>query len=92
MATRITKVLRTKEVQKLEQAGFRFASTDRQIDNGTIAFAGSVYGQPVRYEITASGAVLSNKFVARKVRGDYPLDQYHRGVRAAVQLLTKRLA
>jgi hypothetical protein len=92
MATRIAKVLATKEAHQLKLAGFRFASTDRQLDNGTIAFAGVVNNRYVKYEITATGAVLSNKFVARKVHGDYPLDQYHRGVRAALQLLTKRLA
>lgn len=92
MATRIVKILRTKEAQRLLAAGFKFDSTDRQIDNGTIAFSGLVNERPVRYEITASGALISNKFVARKVRGSYPLDQYQRGLRAAVQLLSKRLA
>jgi hypothetical protein len=92
MATRIAKALQSKEATKLITAGLSVASTDRQIDNGTIAFAGHVNGRPVRYEITASGALISNKFVARKLHGEYPLDQYQRGLRAAVKLLDKRLA
>jgi hypothetical protein len=92
MATRIIKALQSKDAKKLAAAGFWLASTDRQLDNGTIAFAGTVNGRPARYEITATGAVLSNKFVAREVRGDYPLEQYQRGIRAISQLLTKRLS
>lgn len=92
MATRIERAILSNEARKLIQAGFWFDSSDRQLDNGTIAFSGIVKERPVRYEITASGALISNKFVARKVRGDYPLDQYKRGLRAAVELLNKRLA
>lgn len=92
MAIRIINALQSKEAQKLIAAGLQFVSTDRQLDNGTIALAGRVKDQDVKYVITASGAVLSNEFVARQVRGEYPLDQYRRGLKAASELLAKRLA
>lgn len=92
MATRIERAILSTEARELIAAGFWFDSSGRQLDNGTIAFAGVVNDKPVRYEITANGALISNKFVARRIRGDYPLDQYRRGLRAATQLLSKRLA
>ena len=91
MATRIITALQSKEALHLLSAGLKFVSTDRQLDNGTIALAGRVNKQNVKYEITASGCVLSNAFVARTVRGTYPLDQYRRGLKAAGELLAKRL-
>lgn len=92
MAIRIMNALQSKEAQQLLTAGLTFVSTDRQLDNGTIALAGRVNNQHVKYEITATGAVLSNAFVARQVYGEYPLDQYRRGLKAAGELLAKRMA
>lgn len=91
MATRIETALLSDEARRLIAHGLEFVSTDRQLDNGTIVFAGKVNDRPVQYAITAVGAVLSNRFVARSVRGQYPLDQYRKGLRAAGELLSKRL-
>lgn len=91
MATRIETALLSDEARRLIAHGLQFVSTDRQLDNGTIVLAGTVQGAPVKYTITATGAVLSNRFVAREVHGQYPLDQYRKGLRAAGELLAKRL-
>ena len=64
----------------------KFVSTDRQIDNGTIALVGKIKKKQVSFKITANGAVLSNEFVARSVAAH----DYRRGVQAVSELLTKR--
>lgn len=87
----LTRAIGSPEAQALLAAGLKLVSTDRQLENGTIALTGKVNKQPVSYKITASGAVLSNEFVARKVTGSYPLERYRRGLKAAAQLLAKRV-
>jgi hypothetical protein len=86
----ITKAIESAEAQALLASGLKLVSTARQLQNGTIALVGTVRKQPVSYKITANGAVLSNEFVARMVKGAYPLQQYRAGLRAAGQLLAKR--
>lgn len=90
MNTTIKKALVTREAHALLARGLKLISTERQLANGTIVLAGRIKKQDVSYKITASGAVLSNEFVARQANGNYPLDQYRRGLKAAHELFTKR--
>jgi len=86
----ITAVLRTKSYKNLEARGLKLVSTDRQLQNGTIALTGKVRtGRKTitpSYKITATGAVLSNEFVVRRVNG------YTEGLQAVTEILDKRLA
>ena len=91
MTKTIERALQSKEAQTLLAAGLKVVSTDRQLANGTIALAGKVKRQPISYKITAAGAVLSNEYVARTVLADSPLKQYKAGLKAAGELLAKRL-
>jgi hypothetical protein len=88
----LDKVLQSTELQALLSKGLKVVSTDRQLQNGTIALAGKVRKQSISYKITANGAVLSNEFRARTVTGAYPLQQYRAGLKAAGELLAKRIA
>lgn len=86
----ITKALQSKEAQALLDSGLKLVSTDRQIENGTIALFGKVKKKHVSYKITAAGAVLSNEFVARRVQGGTQYQVYKAGLKAAAELLAKR--
>jgi hypothetical protein len=68
----------------LDERKLKLVSTETQLANGTIALAGKIRKQPVSYKITASGAVLSNEFVARRVAG------YKQGIQAVAELAAKR--
>lgn len=92
MSKTLTKALKSPEAQALLNAGLKVVSTERQIANGTIALAGKVRRQPVSYKITATGAVLSNEFVARQVFADTEYGVYKAGLKAAGELLAKRQA
>jgi hypothetical protein len=87
----IVRAIESAESQSLVSQGLKLVSTQRQLQNGTIALSGTVQGQEVSYKITANGIVLSNDYVARKVKGSYPLQQYRAGLRAAGELLAKRI-
>jgi hypothetical protein len=81
----IKKVLKSKTFEKLLlSTKLKFVSTERQIQNGTIALAGKIKKKAVSYSICASGAVLSNKFVARRV------NDYREGLEAVSELVSKR--
>jgi hypothetical protein len=82
--------LQTKEAQELLNRGLKFTSSGRQVKNGTIVLRGRIKRQPVSYKITASGAVLSNEYVARQVFASTPKTLYKRGLAAAAELLEKR--
>lgn len=86
----ITKALQSPEAKALLNAGLKFVSTERQLQNGTLAFTGKVRKQPVSYKITATGAVLSNEFVARQVLAETEYGLYKAGLAAAGELLGKR--
>lgn len=91
MSKTITKAIQSPEAQSLLAAGLKLVSTERQLANGTIALAGKVRKQPVSYKITANGAVLSNEYVARTVTGKSGVSLYRAGLKAANELLAKRL-
>lgn len=88
-------VQRTKQYNALISAGLQLVSTDRQLQNGTLAFTGKIKAgrKTIRpsYKITAAGAVLSNEFVARRVEGD-GVAAYRQGLEAVAEILGKRLA
>ena len=88
-------VQRTKEYQSLIDAGLQMVSTDRQLQNGTLAFTGKVKkGRKTlrpSYKVTANGAVISNEFVARRVTGT-GVAAYRQGLEAVQEILEKRLA
>lgn len=92
MSKTITRALKSPEAQALLNAGLKVVSTERQIANGTIALVGKVRKQPVSYKITATGAVLSNEYVARQVFADTEYGVYKAGLKAAGELLAKRQA
>lgn len=89
MNKQISAATKTKAFQQLLAAGLKFTSTERQLENGTIALRGKIgrgrNRSEVSYAITASGAVLSNEFVARRVAN------YKEGLTAVNELLTKRV-
>ena len=74
------------------RTNLEYTSTDRQAGNGTIALAGNIKGKPVEYKITATGAVLSNRYVARQVFADTPGAMYKAGLKAVGELIEKRLS
>ena len=80
---------RSKQFQNLIDAGLQLVSTERQLANGSLAFTGKFKAgrKTIRpsYVVTASGAVISNEFVARDV------DTYREGLVAVAELLSKRL-
>ena len=82
-------VLRTKQFKNLQARGLQLVSTDRQLENGTISLTGKFRAgrKTIRpsYQITASGAVISNEYVARRVSG------YTEGLTAVSEILSKRL-
>lgn len=89
----IKTVLKSKALQELMTARkLRLVSTETQLANGTIALVGKIKKQPVSYKITATGAVLSNEFVARRVDGTTPAALYKNGIAAVAELAAKRAA
>jgi len=92
MSKTVIKAIQSPEAQVLLNAGLKLVSTERQLANGTIALAGKVRKQPISYKITANGAVLSNEYVARTVTRSSALAQYRAGLKAAGELLAKRIA
>jgi hypothetical protein len=95
-AKTIAAVQRSKPFQNLLAAGLQLVSTDRQLQNGTLAFSGKlkVGRKTIRpsYSVTAAGAVISNEFVARRVTAEKATDQYRQGLTAVSEILGKRLA
>lgn len=85
------RALQSPEAQALIASGLNLVSTSRQLQNGTIALAGRVNKQPVSFKITATGAVLSNEFVARQAFGETPYAQYKEALAQAGELLAKRV-
>lgn len=95
-AKTLATVQRTKQYKSLIDAGLQLVSTERQLSNGTLAFAGKIKAgrstiRP-KFVVTASGAVISNKFVARRVDAETPVATYRQGLEAVADLLGKRLA
>jgi len=83
----IKTVLKNKTLQALiTDRKLKLVSTERQLENGTIALVGKIRKQAVSYKITANGAVLSNEFVARRV------GSYTEGFKAVAELAAKRAA
>jgi hypothetical protein len=91
----LSAVQRTKQYQSLLSAGLKLVSTERQLQNGTLAFSGKlkVGRKTVRptYAVTANGAVISNEFVARRVQAETPVATYRKGLEAVSEILSKRL-
>lgn len=92
MTKSIDRALHTTEAYALLAKGLKFVSTDRQLSNGTIVLDGTIRKEHVKLAITPSGRVYSNGFKVRHVRGDYPLDMYRIGLKAAGELLAERFA
>lgn len=94
IARTLAAVQRTKQYQSLIDSGLQMVSTDRQLQNGTLAFTGKVkVGRKTirpNYKITANGAVLSNEFVARRVTGT-GVAAYRQGLQAVQEILEKRV-
>jgi hypothetical protein len=91
MSKTLTKAIESPEAQTLLSAGLKLVSTDTQLQNGTIVLAGKIRKQAVNYRITETGNVFSNNFKARTVTAASPLKQYKAGLKAAAELLAKRL-
>jgi hydrogenase maturation factor HypF (carbamoyltransferase family) len=82
---KITAVLKSKGLQALiTERKLKLVSTEKQLENGTIALIGKIKRQPVSYKVTANGAVLSNEYVARRV------SSYAEGFKAVAELVEKR--
>jgi hypothetical protein len=94
----VAAVQRTKQFNALINAGLQLVSTERQLQNGTLAFTGKIKAgrKTIRpsYKITANGAVLSNEFVARRVDEDLvgSTDGYRQGLVAVAEILSKRVS
>lgn len=90
MNKQISAATKTKTYQQLINAGLKMVSTERQLENGTIALAGKVgrgrNRATVNYTISADGNVRSNRFVARRV------ENYREGLSAVQELLAKRIS
>lgn len=83
--TKITTVLKSKGLQALiTERKLKLVSSEKQLENGTIALIGKIKRQPVSYKVTANGAVLSNEYVARRV------SSYAEGFKAVAELVEKR--
>jgi len=89
VAKQISSVQKTKQFQNLIAAGLQLVSTDRQLENGSLAFTGKFKAgrKTVRpsYVVTANGAVISNEYVARRV------GSYREGLEAVAEILSKRI-
>lgn len=94
----INTVLKSPQYTKLVSTGLKLVSTQRQLENGTLAFTGKVKAgrRTIRPEITitAGGAVISNKFTARWAdAGNYgTASRYKQALVEAHELVQKRLA
>lgn len=96
IARTIASVQRSKQFKSLLDAGLKLVSTERQLANGTLAFSGKIKAgkKTIRpmYAVTATGAVISNEFVARRVESDSLNTTYKQGLQAVSEILSKRLA
>jgi hypothetical protein len=96
IARTLSSIRRTRQFKALVNSGLTLVSTNRQLENGTLAFRGSYKnGKQVvmpSYAVTANGAVISNEFVARRVQGEKLSDVYKNGLNAVSELLSKRLS
>lgn len=94
-AKTLAAVQRTKQYQTLLDKGLKLVSTERQLSNGTLAFSGKIkVGRKTikpKLAVTASGAVISNEFTARRIQ-DTGVAMYRQGLVAAAELLEKRVA
>lgn len=94
-AKTIAAIKRTSLFKALLDANLYLESTDRQLKNGTLVFRAQIgegkKAKHAEYSITSSGAVISNKFVARRVSGVDELSTYRNGLEAITELLNKRL-
>jgi hypothetical protein len=97
-AKTLATVQRTKQYQALIGAGLQLVSTERQLENGTLAFTGKVKvgRKTIRpsYVVTANGAVISNEFTARRVDEDLAgtTQGYRQGLEAVAEIFQKRAA
>lgn len=87
---------RTKQYQQLLDMGLQLVSTERQLSNGTLAFTGKFkVGRQIvqpQVAVTATGAVISNEFVARRVQAETAVGTYRQGLSAVAEIVSKRLA
>ena len=87
---------RTKQFAQLLDSGLELASTDRQIANGSIKLVGKykIGRRTIRpqYVVTASGAVISNEFTARRVAPTGTTTMYREAFAQVHDLLSKRLS
>ena len=91
----LAQIRASKQFRNLEKVGLRLVSTNRQLENGTLSFEGSVkVGKSVlnpSYQVTAVGMVISNKHSARFVNADSNIGMYRKGLDAVTELLTKQI-
>lgn len=94
VAKALSAIKRSKQFQTLTDLGLKLTSTDRQLNNGTLAFSGKVRAGRKRitpsYSVTANGAVISNEFVARRVNGKNLNEVYRNGLNAITELLDRK--
>jgi polyisoprenoid-binding protein YceI len=86
---RMAAALRTNFFKNLQKHHkLKFTSTERQRQNGTISLEGKLITpegrRNVSFQVTANGAVISNKFVVRRVLS------YMDGLAAVKALITRR--
>lgn len=95
-AKTLAAVRRSKQFQNLLSAGLKLVSTERQLQNGTLSFAGKIRkGRATlrpTFSVTSTGAVISNKFTARRIEAESQAVTYKQGLAAVAELLEKRLA
>ena len=89
-------VKRTKEYKQLIASGLRLVSTERQLENGTLAFAGKFkVGKAVvrpDYKVTAAGNIISNYNIIRNVKCFAGTTAYRSGLKQIAEGMSKRLA
>ena len=89
-------IKRSKQFNKLTEMNLQLVSTEKQLENGTLSFTGKIKKgrKTIRpaFSVTASGAVISNKFTARRIDAETLSDTYKQGLSAVAELLEKRLA
>lgn len=96
IARTLASVQRTKQFKSLLDSGLQLVSTERQLSNGTLVFTGKIKAgkRTIRpkYAVTATGAVISNEFVARRISAESPVSQYRQGLQAVSEIFSKRAA
>lgn len=98
MSKIISEIKKMTEFKALTNANLVLTSTDRQLRNGTLVFQAKLgkgkgkNAKVAEYSVTGQGAVISNKFVARRINSDKQINLYRQGLNAIADLVNKRLS